>query len=155
MSLPTLPAPEYVFSIDVDITPPLTNGAGINGERKHIPITGGTVAGPRLSGVVLAGGYDWLWQRPDGVAEINAHYSLKTDDGALIYIRNLGLRVASDTARTALQAGQPVDPADYYFRAAPVFDAPDGPHQWLRESLFISRVTPKTLGVVVDVFRVQ
>ncbi|MCA0849823.1 DUF3237 domain-containing protein [Salipiger thiooxidans] len=38
-------------------------------------------------------------------------------------------------------------------RAALVFDAPDSPHQWLRETLFVSRVTPQPGGVAVDVFR--
>jgi hypothetical protein len=38
-------------------------------------------------------------------------------------------------------------------RAALVFDAPDGPPQWLRETLFVSRVTPQPDGVTVDVFR--
>lgn len=152
-SAPLPPALEHAFTIEVDISRPLTNGAGENGERKHIPITGGTVSGPELSGRVLPGGYDWLWQRPDGVAEINAYYSLEAEDGALIYVRNIGLRVALPETRAALQAGQSVDPEAYYFRAAPVFDAPDGPHQWLRETLFVSRITPRAGGVAVDVFR--
>lgn len=153
MTAPSLPAPEYVFSIDVTISPPMTNGPGINGERKHIPITGGTVRGPGLSGKVLPGGYDWLWQRPDGVAEINAHYSLEADDGTLVYLRNNGLRVASTEARKALITGIEIEPSAYYFRATPVFDAPGGPHQWLREAVFVSRVTPVNGGVTVDVFR--
>ncbi|MBT9386212.1 DUF3237 domain-containing protein [Pseudooceanicola sp. CBS1P-1] len=153
--MPTpIPAPDHVFTLDVHIARPRSNGAGINGERKHIEVTGGTVQGPRLRGKVLSGGSDWLWQRPDGVAEINAHYSLETEDGTLIYVQNRGLRVADPAVRADLIAGRPVDPSAFYFRAAPVFDAPDGPFQWLRETLFVSRVTPCPGGVTVDVFRV-
>ncbi len=149
---PEAPPLDFCFTISADIVPPLTNGPGVNGERKHIRITGGTVSGPGLNGRILPGGSDWLWQRPDGTAEIQAHYTIEADDGALIYVRNIGLRVADDDVRADLVAGRPVDPGRFYFRAAPVFDAPDGRHRWLRERIFVCKVAPRQGGVDVDVF---
>jgi len=35
--------------------------------RLVTPVTGGTFKGPRLQGVALDGGGDWLIRRPDGV----------------------------------------------------------------------------------------
>lgn len=148
------PAIEYVFSIHAKIKPPLTNGPGVNGERKHIAITGGEVKGPRLAGKILPGGSDWLWQRRDGVAEIKAHYTIEANDGALIYVQNLGLRVAEPQVRNKMAAGLLVDPSQFYFRSSPVFDAPDGKHQWLRESVFICKLAPGDGGVDIDVFAV-
>ena len=34
--------------------------------------------------------------------------------------------------------GEAVDPASYYFRVAPVFEAPAGKYEWLNKSLFIT-----------------
>ncbi len=152
---PEAPSLEYCFTISADVAAPLTNGPGRNGERKHIRITGGRVSGSKLSGRILPGGSDWLWQRPDGTAEVQAHYTVEADDGALIYVRNFGLRVAEEAVRGDLIAGKPVDPSRFYFRASPVFDAPDGPHQWLRERIFICSVMPRKDGVEVEVFCVN
>ncbi len=149
------PKLEPVFTIHADIAAPRSNGTGVNGERKHIAITGGTVEGPRLNGRILPGGSDWLWQRPDGVAEIQAHYTIEAEDGALIYVRNHGLRVAENAVRARMIAGKAVDPAAFYFRSSPVFDAPDGPYQWLRETVFTARLTPRPGGVMVEVFKVH
>lgn len=146
------PALEHVFTIRAEIDPPRSAGPGVNGERKHIRITGGIVDGPRLSGRLVPGGSDWLWQRPDGVAEIQAHYTLEANDGTLIYVRNFGLRVADDATRAKLAKGETVDPEAFYFRSSPVFDAPDGKHQWLRERVFVCRLTPRAGGVTVEVF---
>jgi hypothetical protein len=43
----------------------------------------------------LSGGADWQIVRSDGVAELDANYQIKTDDGVIIYVKNNGLRVAS------------------------------------------------------------
>ena len=66
---------------------------------------GSTVSGPRLNGkVVDYSGADWPTVRPDGVVELNAHYMIEADDGARIYIRNLGM-VFDNVARSASLIG--------------------------------------------------
>jgi hypothetical protein len=37
-----------------------------------------------------------------------------------------------------LAAGEAVDPASYYFRATPAFEAPPGPHAWMMHTVFIA-----------------
>ena len=149
---PTPPGLEHVFSINARINPPRSNGPGVNGERKHIEIIGGTVSGPKLEGRILPGGSDWLWQRRDGTAEIQAHYTIEASDGTLIYVRNFGIRVAPEAVRKAMIAGPTVDPTEYYFRSSPSFDVPDGPHQWLRERIFVCSLVPGPGQVTIDVF---
>lgn len=152
---PTVPSLRFVFEILAEVAPTLSAGPGANGERRHIAITGGTLRGPALSGVILPGGSDWLWQRPDGTAEIHAHYTVRLDDGTLVYVRNLGLRHASSEVAARLRSGEAVEPADYYFRTAPVFDAPDGPHDWLRNRVFVGSARPAPGNVRIAVYCVD
>lgn len=154
MSAPVTPSLDYVFTIEAEIAPPRAAGPGPMGERLHIPITGGTVHGPRLSGRILPGGSDWPVIGPDGHSRIEARYTIEADDGTLIYVVNRGLRVSSDEVRERLRAGAAVPPDAYYMRAAPQFDAPDGPHAWLRETLFVCSIAPDANRVVIRVYRV-
>ncbi len=59
------------------------------------------------------------------------------DERALIDVVNRGFWVAPPEVDTALDAGEAVDPSDYYFRTQPVFrtDAPD--HAWLTHTVFV------------------
>ncbi|MBF9031101.1 DUF3237 family protein [Rhodobacterales bacterium HKCCE3408] len=154
MSRPPTPALGYVFSIEAEIAEPRSAGPGPFGERLHIPIIGGRVHGPRLEGVILSGGSDWPLIGPDGNSRIEAHYSIEAADGTLIRVVNRGLRVSSAEVLVRLRGGEPVDPSEVYMRAAPVFDAPDGPHSWLRERLFICSLAPAGSVVCIDVFEV-
>ena len=152
VAAPTL---EFVFEIRAQVGAVLRGGAGRLGERLHIPITGGTVSGPRLSGRVVPGGSDWLLARPDGASVIDAHYTIVADDGTPIYVRNRGLRVSSADVLARLQQGQPVADDEMYFRSAPSFDAPDGPHGWLADHLFVACLARAGEVVRVQVFVVH
>ncbi|MGG7567848.1 DUF3237 domain-containing protein [Rhodovulum sp. DZ06] len=148
------PGLAWAFTIDAEIAAPRSAGPAPHGERLHIAITGGRVHGPRLSGRVLPGGSDWPLIGPDGNSRIEAAYSIEAADGALIFVRNRGIRVSSAETLAALRRGEAVAPGAVYLRAAPVFDAPDGPHAWLRERLFVSVVSPGKTAVQVDVYEV-
>ena len=54
-------------------------GKTTSGWRRIIPIMGGTFEGHIMKGEVLPGGFDWQLIRADGVAEIEARYSLQTE----------------------------------------------------------------------------
>lgn len=151
---PVTPGLEFVFRIEAEIDAPRSAGAAPHGERLHIPITGGRVYGPRLNGRILPGGSDWPLIRPDGDSQIEAHYTIEADDGTLIRIENRGLRVSSDDVRKRLRAGEKVDPSEFYMRAAPVFDAPDGLHRWLSQNLFVCSLAPNGRTICIDVYAV-
>ncbi len=101
---PAIPGLQFACAIHALVEPPLSAGPGVNGERRHIVITGGLLRGPLINGSILPGGSDWLWQRPDGTAEIHAHYSVRLDDGTPVYLRNLGLRHAEPAVLARLRA---------------------------------------------------
>lgn len=154
MSQPIIPQLEPVFSIRADIGAALSGGKGVLGERLHIPILGGTVSGPRLNGTILPGGSDWPLITPDGNSHVTAHYTVQADDGTLIYVFNKGMRVSSPAVLARLRAGEQVDPAEHYFRTVPTFDVTDGPHQWLRENIFVGSALPHGPMVQIDIYQV-
>lgn len=63
-------------------------GQSKNGERKIAPITGGTAAG-KIAGSVLFGGADYQLFNSTSI-NIDACYTVETNDGELIIIRNCG-----------------------------------------------------------------
>ena len=103
------PALEFVFAAHVTVDRPLDLGDVGKGGRRIVPITGGEFFGRRLRGKVIPGGADWQIIRSDGVAELEARYTLETDDGALIYVRNHALRHGPAEVLAALAAGRSVD----------------------------------------------
>lgn len=115
---------DFAFGLRVRVAPALELGETQGGRRRIVPITGGSVAGPKLSGRVLSGGADWQIIRADGTAELEARYTLEAADGALISVLNRGLRHGPPDVIAKLAAGEPVDPAAYYFRCTPVFERP-------------------------------
>lgn len=154
MKMPEAPSLKFAFQIEAECAAPITGGAGVLGERRHIQITGGKVFGPELSGTILPGGSDWALYRPDGVVEVSAHYSIMSDDGIPVYVRNRGLRVASKEVIARLLSGAPVDPGEYYFRSTPVFDAPLGRLQHLNDRVFTAVCERHGNTTVIKVFEV-
>jgi Protein of unknown function (DUF3237) len=85
--------------------------------RRYVAFDGGTFEGrDGLAGAVLGGGVDWQTVRPDGVLEIDAHYTLQTESDEAIEVRSQGVRKASESVTARLAQGELVDPDDYYFR---------------------------------------
>jgi hypothetical protein len=129
---------EFVFEARVSVDQPLVIGDSSHGLRRVIPITGGTVSGPRLNGRVLPGGADWQFVRPDGVLEILAKYTLETSDGVLISVDNRGVRHASPEVLERMSKGEMVPASEYYFRTSAQFEAPLGsPYEFLNRAVFI------------------
>lgn len=145
---------ELLYTVTVQIAPPREIGETPRGNRLFFPITGGRFEGPRLRGEVLPDGGDWLLFRPDGVLELDVRGTLRTDDGALIYIRSTGLRRALPEAQARLSRGEPVGPADYYYRIAPVFDTAAPRYLWLNSILAVGIGERLPDGVRFSVFEI-
>jgi hypothetical protein len=155
MTQEVAPRLEFVFAAFVTVGTPLDAGPVASGRRRIIPITGGHVAGPRLSGRVLPGGADWQVVLPDGTAQLIARYTVQAGDGTLISVVNRGVRRGPPDVLARLAAGDAVDPALYYFRAAPGFEVAPGPHDWLARSVFVATGERAPDHVVIRVFEVQ
>lgn len=148
------PKIEPVLTANARLERPIDVGSTPQGVRRVVPIIGGRFEGPRMKGEILAGGADWQFTRADGVTELEALYLLRTDDGVVIQVRNRGLRHGPKEVMQRLAAGQTVDPGEYYFRAAPVFSAPEGRYDWLNKSLFLCTGSRRPAAVELYFYRV-
>lgn len=139
-NVPEAPELMYVCELKVKLKPAIIVGETPHGIRRIIPIIGGTFEGPNMKGEILDGGADWQIVRKDGVTELEAHYQIKTDDGVIIYVKNVGLRAATPEIAAKIAKGEIVSPNDYYFRAVPKFEAPVGSkYEWMNNAIFICR----------------
>ncbi|OIN59995.1 hypothetical protein BLX24_07750 [Arsenicibacter rosenii] len=152
---PKAPELAFVARFNVTIGQPYIVGETAHGLRRIIPITGGTIEGPQLKGTILPGGADWQIVRKDGVAEVEAHYQFRTDDGVTVYIKNVGLRVATPEVAARIGRGEQVSPSEYYFRTAPKFEAPAGKYAWLNDALYIANAFRNPDNVVIEIWQVR
>jgi hypothetical protein len=145
---------EYAFTVRATLAPPIVIGKGPEGLRRFIPITGGAFAGPLLSGKVVAGSGDWQVVRADGALNVEARYTLETEDGTLIAVNNRGVRHASPDIMDKLMRGESVPAGSYYFRTAASFEtAVGGQHDWVNRTLFVSTAEREPNLAVIHFYR--
>jgi hypothetical protein len=151
----TAPRLEPIFAADVSVGAPLDLGDVGKGGRRVVPITGGEFSGPDIRGTVVPGGADWQILRGDGVSELEARYTLRTDDGALIMVRNLALRHGPPEVMAALAAGRPVEPGSYYFRGTTFFETGAQRYAWLAKSIVVCTGEREPAGVKLKFYKVK
>ena len=146
---------EALLKAEITLAPPQDLGDAPLGRRRIVPITGGRFRGERLSGRVLPGGADWQIIRGDGVSQLEARYTLETDDGALIYVHNVGLRHGPPEVLAKLAAGEPVDPSRYYMRTTPSFETGDERYRWLNKLVCVATGARRKDAVELDVYEIK
>lgn len=141
VSLPT----SHVFTIEAGISAALTMGESVDGTRRAIPITGGTVSGTDIKGTVVPGGADYQVTGSDGTTRISAIYMIRTDDDVLINVVNDGVIVPATAGGSTT-----------YFRTSPKFIAPTGKYGWLNNAIFVGGVrfdAAKPGVVIIDIYK--
>ncbi|MEA2889293.1 MAG: hypothetical protein QOI05_86 [Bradyrhizobium sp.] len=146
---------KYVFSLAIKVGAPIVAGETGWGLRRIIPVLGGEVRGPGLRGVIFPCGADFQVIRPNGFTELEAKYAFQMDDGAVIYIENIGIRFGPKEALDRIVRGEAVDPALIYFRSAPKFETGSEKYRWLMENLFIGVGARHPDRVELDVHQVM
>ena len=144
------PQLEFALQLKVTLGESYDVGETQHGQRIVIPITGGTFEGPAIKGTIINGGADYqLANKSLGRTELEAIYSIKTDDGVYIHVRNRGIIWSGKDAQ-----GNP----SFYFKAAPQFEAPaDSKYAWLNNALFVCApdFTQEFKGIVLNVWKVK
>ena len=136
MTTPQL-ATKYVFSLAIKVGTPVVAGDLGYGVRRVIPVLGGSVEGEGIKGTIHPTGADFQVIRPDGFTELEAKYTFALDDGAIVYIENIGIRFGPKEALDRITRGEAVDPALIYFRSVPRFETGHPKYRWLMQNLFI------------------
>lgn len=145
---------EFLFEMRIAVGSPISAGPTPGGERRFVPVTGGRFEGPRLKGEILGGGSDAIWVQPGGRTLLDVRAALKTDDGATIYVQYRGIRNGPEAVLRRLAAGEQVDPAEYYFRTAILFETGDPRYEWLNDTIAIGVGHRPPGGPVYRVFAV-
>ena len=145
----------FLFRATITLETPRELGETPLGRRRVIGILGGSFEGPGLAGVVLPGGADWQVIRADGVAYLDARYTLQTADGALIYVKNCGYRHGAPEVIGRLARGEDVDPALYYMRTTPWFETAAPRYAWLNRTICVGTGARRAAAVELDFYEVK
>jgi hypothetical protein len=120
-----------------------------------VPLTGGTFRGPEIAGKLLPGASaDWQTVLPDGTAQGDIRYTLKTDEGALLFVQSRSVRHGPAEVLARLARGEEVDPSDYTFRAATQIETTAPRLDWLNKGTFISVAGRQAAGVTYETYLV-
>ncbi len=144
------PQLEFALQLKVTLGETYTIDETQHGKRIVIPITGGTFEGPNIKGTIINGGADYqLANEALNRTELEAIYSIKTDDGVYIHVRNRGLIYNGKDANGN---------SSFYFKAAPQFEAPaNGKYAWLNNALFVCEpaFSESFKGIILNVWRIK
>ncbi|MDQ0472125.1 DUF3237 domain-containing protein [Labrys wisconsinensis] len=143
-----------LFVMRLDVRRLQVVGATPGAYRRVGVVPGGLFEGERLSGEVLDGGSDWQAVRSDGSTTLDVRLVLKTTDDALIGMTYRGIRRGPADVIARLEKGEPVDPASYYFRIAPLFETEAPRYAWLNGVIAVGLGHRLAEGPVYSVFEV-
>lgn len=155
--MPSLPTPTltYFCTLEVELSKPLDVGESVAGTKRVIPIKGGRVHGPNISGKILDVGADWQMILGGGVAELDARYAFETEDGAVIEIRNFGVRHGPDDVIKTLASGQPCAPDSYYMRTGARLETGHPAYGWVNKTMFVGTGARLANAVHIDLYSVD
>lgn len=147
---------EFLFRMVLTVGAPQMVGDAGRGELRVVPVTGGTVTGPGLEGEVLPGAAaDWLRVDPDGTAHMDVRLTVRTRAGHLVYVHYTGVRTGAPEVLARLNAGQVVDPGEYYFRTAVRFETGAKELAALNRTLGVGVGQRPPTGPTYDVYAVR
>lgn len=152
-SFPAPPALVPMTQIRCEVGALVSLGAGPHGERRYVPLGGGTVDGPELVGTLVEGGVDWQIARADGTLDIAAHYVIRTHDGALVEVQSNGLRHGPPEVMQRLARGEAVPRDAYFFRTLVRFTTGAPAWDHLNRTMAIAVGQREARLVVLDLYR--
>lgn len=123
----------------------------------NVKPTGGWARGPKINGTLVAPGADWLRVMPSGVLRLDVKATLKTDDGALIFMSYNGIIQHTPESAEKMNNGGLMSGQDMpYFITAPTFQTSSPKYAWLNGVQAASKAVELKFGedgyVKYDVF---
>lgn len=146
--------PLFALHLDVAYSRAQKIGAGPLGWRGIYPVDGGRFEGPRIKGIVLPGGADWVLRRGDNSTMIDVRLGLRTDDGADIAMSYTGMLILSEKAVEQRSQGGPIAYAETYIRTTPRFETADKKYDWLNRVIAVANGCLDPAGPTYQVFAI-
>jgi hypothetical protein len=147
---------EYLFSMAITVGAPQMVGDAGRHELRIVPVTGGTVTGPRLTGEILPGtAADWLRVEADGTAHIDVRLTIRAASGSLVFVQYAGIRTGAPEVLARLGRGEAVPPTDYYFRTAMRFETGAADLAWMNRILAVGTGQRPPSGPRYDVYAIR
>jgi hypothetical protein len=151
-----IPRLRQIYRLEASLGQPLGLGATPQGQRRIVPLTGGTFTGPELNGNLLpAGSADWQILLEDGTALGDIRYTLQTDSGDLLYVQSRSVRHGSPEVLGRLARGDDVEASEYTFRTATQIETAAPDLEWLNQGVFIGVGGRQPAGVVYEIYLVE
>jgi len=101
---------------------------------------GGWVKGPSINGTLLAPAGDWSRVLPSGASRLDVRATIKTDDGALIYIAYNGIYKDSEETEARAAKGEVLTSKDMYVVIAPTMQTSAKKYEWLNDVQCIGKM---------------
>jgi hypothetical protein len=148
------PALTLAYRLEAEIGELLDLGETHAGRRRIAHLTAGRFSGPAgLSGELVAGASaDWQLILPDGTAIADIRYTLRTDDGALLYVRSQGVRHGPPAVLARIVAGADVAAGEYTYRLATRVETAAPELDWMNKGVFVAVGARGPSGVVYETY---
>lgn len=146
------PVLKHFIRSQISLGEPMDVGLTADGFRRVVPILGGSFSGPELSGTILAFGGDSQLIKPGGLIDLDARYVLRTDEGELIYVSNIGNRYVDPEAFAALIARKPVDMKLARSTGAAKLESGAERLKWINQTRFFPRGQRGPDGLLLDFY---
>jgi len=133
---PSPPGVSFLYNANITVGLSVDVGAIPAGNVSVIPLIGGALTGPKLSGKILAIGADWGLSTAQGFYYSDMRAQIRTMDGANIYAQTTGLMQGNNGViyvRTTFQTGH----KDYW---------------WLNYAFAFGTMKASGTGFVVDMW---
>ena len=110
---------------------------------------------PDITGDVLNLGADWQTIHADGAAHLDTRYALRSHDGAVIEVINVGTRHGPPKVIAQLAAGEDLDPSLYYMRTSARLETGDQRYAWVNHMLFVCAGIRRASAVEIAYYAVE
>ena len=149
-------ATDYVMTLHSPLEPPQQAGGDL---QIYNVRPGGWLRGPAIRGEVIPPSGDWLRTMPDGVRKLDVRLSIRTDDGALVFMSFVGRTVSNADALRRLDAGETLGPDQLHFMIAPTFETASDKYAWLNGLVTVGKLVSLNRShdrhVAYDIFAVR
>lgn len=138
LSLASTPAAAQTTKVDTDflmtLYAPLAAGQEIDPSLYVNNVRpGGWVKGPRINGTLVAPAGDWSRTLPSGASRLDVRATIRTDDGALIYLSYNGIYKSSEEVEARAAKGEVLSGKELYFVIAPTMQTSAPKYAWLND----------------------